>query len=391
MAELADSAAVSVPRRPLVLARRACAGMFFINGAMVASWVPHVATVQHTLSLGPGLLGLALLGLAGGAVIAMPSAGWLIGRIGSRAVTRLATLIFAAALALPVVAPSLALLAAALVLLGAANGAMDVAVNAQAVAIERPYGRPIMSSFHALFSVGGLVGAGLAALLLTLGIAPATHLIGVAVVMAAATLVVAARLLTGDTRTARAGRRFARPRGALMLLGVIGFLTLFGEGAVADWSAVYLRTELGTGAGTAALGFAAFSLAMAVARFTGDGLTRRFGPVAVVRISAIVAAVGMTVALSIGQPVAGIIGFGCVGLGLANIVPIAFSAAARTPGMSAGSAIAAVATAGYLGSLAGPPLIGLAAEAVTLPAALGFVVLASALVAVLGHAVRPLA
>ena len=389
MADLAGSTAASAPARPLIRARVACAGTFFIHGAMMASWVPHVATVQHTLSLGPGLLGLALLGLAGGAVVAMPPAGWLIGRVGSRAVTMLAGLLFAAVLALPVVAPSLALLAGVLVLLGAASGAMDVAMNAQAVAIERPYGRPIMSSFHALFSVGGLAGAGLAGLLLTAGVAPAVHLFGVAVVMSAATLVATAWLVTGDTRPAAAGPRFARPRGALLLLGVIGFLALFGEGAVADWSAVYLRGELGTGAGTAAFGFAAFALAMAVARFTGDGLTRRFGPVAVVRISAVIAMVGMAAALFIGRPAAGIIGFGCLGLGLANIVPIAFSAAARTPGLGAGSAIAAVATAGYLGSLAGPPLIGLAAAAVTLPVALGFVVLASALVAVLGHAVRP--
>lgn len=384
----------AMPRRR---GRVACAGMFFINGAMMASFVPHVATVQRQLALGPGVLGLTLLGLAGGAIIAMPSAGWLIGRVGSRAVTTLAALAFAAVLPMPVLAPNLALLVVSLMLLGAANGAMDVAMNAQASTIERGYGRPIMSSFHALFSVGGVCGAGLAGLLLTLGIAPPTHLIAIAIAMAAASVMTVGRLVTGDGRPARPGAvsslrsspRFARPRGPLLLLGAVGFLALFGEGAVADWSAVYLRNTLDTGAGFAAFGFAAFSLAMAVARFSGDTLTHRFGPVAVVRVSAAIAAVGMTGALVVGTPFAGIIGFGCVGLGLANVVPVAFSAAARTPGIGPGSAIAAVATASYLGALTGPPLIGLAAELVTLPVALGLIVGCCVLVIRLAHAVRP--
>jgi fucose permease len=181
---------------------------------------------------------------------------------------------------------------------------------------------------------------------------------------------------------------FAIPAGPIIGLSILAFFSLVGEGAAADWSAVYMRNFLGAGPGLAAAGFAAFSLMMAVGRLTGDRLVKALGPARLVRASAVLGTIGLGAALLLGQPLAAIAGFACLGLGLSNIIPVLFSAASRTPGVSPGAGIAAVATTGYLGFLAGPPLIGFAAEATTLPVALGIVVLFTALVAVFAYIIN---
>ena len=369
-------------------ARLAVSVVFFVNGTVLASWVPHVATVQAGLGLTPGTLGLALLGMAAGAVISMPLAGALIGRVGSRAVTTFAALAFCLTLPLPLLASSAPLLGLALLLFGAANGAMDVSMNAQAVDVERRHGRPIMSAFHGLFSLGGLAGASLAVLLVGMGVAPLAHVLGVAAVCLIVAAVASRGLLAAAGRVS-AGPRFARPTGSLVGLGALAFCIAVGEGSMADWSAVYLRGSLGTDATFAAAGYAAFSLTMAAGRFVGDRLVARFGPVTIVRASASLAAVGLAAGLIVGHPVAAIVGFGCVGAGLANLIPLLFSAAGRAPGVGPGVGIAAVATVGYFGFLAGPPLIGFAAELVTLPVALGVVVLFCAVVAAFARLAEP--
>jgi MFS family permease len=323
------------------------------------------------------VLGLALLAMAVGALLGIPAAGWAAGRIGSRAVVRASAITFFAALALPVLAPSLPLLVAALFVLGASNGALDVSMNAQAAAIEARWPRPIMSAFHGTWSVGGLAGAGAAALALRLGVTPAMHVLGAAALFGGATGVALLALLPptedvrGDTRGVR------RPTGALVGLGTIALLALMAEGAMGDWSAVYLEHSLGTSASTAALGFAAFSLTMAAGRFLGDALVARWGNATIVRATAGTGALGFATALALGHPLAAIAGCAAVGLGLANLIPIVFRAAGRLPGVAASEGIAAVGTAGYVGFLAGPPLIGLTAEVATLPGAL--VIVAGAL------------
>ena len=366
------------------MARLAVSTIFFVNGTVFASWVPHIPFVQTRLDLSEGVLGLALLAIAAGAVTSLTLSGWLVGRFGSRRVTSVATLFFCAVLPLPILAPDLPLLIPALILLGMANGAMDVAMNAQGVAVENRYPWPIMSSFHGLFSLGGLFGAGLGGVLLSTGVHPLGHVLGVALVMGVIGLVALTRLLPdGPVDTTQPV--FALPPRPVIGLSFLAFFSLVGEGAMADWSAVYLRNWLGAGPGLAAAGFAAFSLMMAVGRLTGDRLKSRFGPVDLVRYSTALAAAGLGLALLLGHPAAAIVGFGCVGLGLANVVPILFSAAGRTPGVGVGTAIAAVATVGYLGFLAGPPFIGFTAEVVSLPGALWLVVAAIASVAVFSH------
>ena len=370
-------------------ARLAVMAFFFVAGASLGNWFPRIPEVQRDLALSDGELGIALFGPAVGALAAMPTTGWLIARWGSRPVTWVAALALCAALPLPTVAPGLLLLILALVAVGASNGVLDVAMNAQAVAVEHRYRRPIMTTFHGVFSVGALAGAATGGLVAGQGIDPTPHLIGVAIVCAGAVVLAAPRLLPAGVDAGGAGPAFARPSRALAGLGIVAFCVLLGEGAVADWSAVYLRNTLDTSAELAAGGFAAFSLTMAAGRFLGDWLTARLGPVAIVRFGGALAAVGLGLALLVGRPVAGLIGFACVGAGLACAFPVVLSAAGRTPGLAAGTAIAAVATAGYSGFLVGPPLIGLAAEVAGLRVGLGLVALLGLAMVALAGAVAP--
>ncbi len=375
--------------RPKV-ARLAVLTIFFVNGATIASWVPHIPLVQEKLSLSEGLLGLALLGVALGAVFSLTLSGWLIAHFGSRAVTSVSTVAFCLSLPPLVLAPSFAPLVLSLIFFGLCNGAMDVAMNTQAVAVEQRYDKPIMSSFHGFFSLGGLFGAGLGGLVLESGVSPILHMTSASLVFLSAGVFVLRHLLpkSAEGSTSSDGPAFVLPTGSLLGLGLLAFVVFVGEGAMADWSAVYLRNVLGTSTGLAAAGFASFSLMMAVGRLTGDVVVGRLGSARTVRFGSLVAGAGLGLSLLTGQPLAAIIGFGCVGLGLANLVPVFFSAAGRTPGIAPGTGIAAVATLGYLGWLAGPPLIGFAAELVTLAGALGLVAVALGLVTVFAQLAR---
>ena len=356
-------------------ARIAVAAIFLVNGTAFASWVPHIPTVQQKLGLSPGVLGLALLSIAVGSLVSMPVAGWLAARYGSRIVALSAGMLYCVVIPLPLLAPSLTLVIA-LALFGVFNGAMDVSMNAHGVAVERQIGSPIMSSLHAMFSIGGILGAGAAVLLLPLGVTPIVHVGVTALLGLALMLATALFLLPHAADSGVGGPHFVLPRGRLLVLGAMGFFILMTEGAMGDWTAVYLRLDLGAGAGLAGAGFAVFSAAMAIGRLTGDRLVAAFGPVVMVGWGALLAAFGLGGALLLHDPAAAILGFGLVGLGLANVVPILFSAAGRTPGIAPGAAIAAVTTAGYSGFLAGPPMVGFAAEWIGLPGALGLLAVA---------------
>jgi fucose permease len=349
-------------------ARLAVAALFFANGCGLGSWVPHIPDVKLWHGLSDAVLGLALLAIAAGAVAALPVAGALVARSGSRPVTRGAALLFCAALPLPLLAPDLPTLLAALALLGTGTGALDVAMNAHAVLVETRYGRPIMSSFHGLFSVGGLAGAALAGGAMHAGLAPIAHLAAAAFVLAIAALAAWPALLP-TAPAAVDGPLFVLPRGRLIGLGAIAIIGLMAEGAMGDWSAVYLRMDLGATAGTAASGFAAFSLAMALGRLTGDRLVARFGRAALLACGALTGGATLGAALLAAKPFAAVLGFAGMGFGLANVVPIA-----------------AVSTAGYFGFLAGPPLIGFVAEASSLTVALGLVAAVVGLMALGGSA-----
>jgi len=377
--------------RSLRIARASVAAIFFINGAGTANWLVRIPAVQARLGLSAGALGLALLGVAVGALIAMPRTGHLVARYGSRPVTRVGAAAFAATLFLPALAPNPFVLVLALVALGVGHGTLDVAMNAQASTVERRYGRPIMSGFHALWSAGGLVGASVGGFVAEHHVGPEQHLVSVALVAGVLGVIVTGGMLPGHADAATADAAPARPRGVLLTLGIMAFCVLLGEGAMADWSALYLRDITGAGPGLAAAGYAAFSLAMAGGRFIGDRLTMRMGATTLVRGGGVLAALGLAFALGLGVPWAAIVGFAAVGAGFSVAFPLMLARAGSLPGTSAGTAIATVSVFGYAGFLAGPPLIGFVSQLVTLRGGLAVVIVTSLLVAALasGRGSRP--
>jgi fucose permease len=371
-----------------VSARAAVTVVFAINGLLYGAWAARLAAVGDRLNLGAGQIGVALGCIAAGSLVAMPLAGRAASRFGSRPGTRVALVAFCAASAVAPAAPSLVLLCAACVCLGAAAGSLDVVMNAHGVTVERQGDRPILSSFHAAFSLGGLAGALLGAAGAAADVDVRTELATLSAAAAITGLVATRALLPATADATRAAAREPGRPGArvvdrrLVLLGALAFCCLLCEGAAADWSAIYVHRDLTAGTAIAGLAYAAFSVAMVAGRLAGDALTVRFGPAALVRRGAFVAAAGMGAALLAGDPIAALAGFACLGAGLSIVIPQVFRAAAS--GRDSAPALARVSTLGYLGFLAGPPAIGALAELTALPAAL-------ALLPVLGLTIAALA
>ncbi|MFG1687380.1 MFS transporter [Nonomuraea sp. NPDC049269] len=364
--------------------------LFLLAGAAIGTWTARIPAIKQDLGLSDGRLSLALLAIAAGAMAGMQAVGRLVDRYGSSRVMIPAALLQGVVLVLPAYAVNLGTLAAALFGFGVVHGVLDVSMNANAVEVERAWGRPIMSSFHAVFSIGGFAGAAAGGLFAHLALSPAATFLSVAVVIALLAAWAAAWALRSRPAPAssEAGVRPRLPKG-ILFLGVLAFCCLVGEGAAADWSSVYLREDLAASAGFAAAGYAAFSIMMTAGRLAGDRLAVRFGPVALVRGCGLLAAAGLGLALTVGHPVAGVAGFGCFGAGLSCIVPQVFSAAGHRDPAFAGRALARVASIGYLGFLSGPVLIGGLAELSGLPRALGVPALLAAFVALAATALRP--
>ena len=360
-------------------ARVALTFVFLADGVMVGSWASRIPAVKDGLGLTTSQLGVALFAMSLGALVSMPLAGWLDERVGSARIALVALLGGGSSLWLAGVAGSLGALVGALALFGAGFGAVNVAGNAQGIALERAYGRSILSSFHAAFSAGGLIGAAAGGLAAARGVEPPAQFAAVAVTLALVAFGAGRLLPRADVGC----ETFAlvRPPRALLLLGCAAFFTLLAEGAAADWSAVYLRGSLGSTAAFAALGYTAFSLAMVASRLAGDRLDETIGPAALAGGGGVVSAVGLAAALAIGTTPAALVGFAAMGAGLGVMVPVIFRTAGTTPGVTPGIGIAAVSTIGFLGFLAGPPAIGIAADVIGLRAALAVVVVASVLAA----------
>jgi hypothetical protein len=355
-------------------ARAAVTFAFFAHGALFGTWVSRIPAVKDELELGEAELGLALLGATLGALVTLPLAGWLVSRAGSRRTVALGLPIFALLLLPLGIAPGLVPLTASLFAFGAVAGAVDVAMNAHGLAVERRYARPILSSFHAAWSLGGLVGAAGGGLAAWLDVGPAPNFAAAGLILAAAGVASARGLLPAEADRSDAPVGLQRPPRRLLALAVLAFCGLFGEAAAADWSAVFIAGPLEGGATVAALGFGAFSVSMAALRLVGDRLTTRWGPTTLVRRSGAAAAVGLALALAGGRPAVALVGFALMGAGLAALVPIAFRAAGSLPDVTPGAGIAALTTVGYGAFVVSPPAIGVAAEVVGLTAALWLVV-----------------
>jgi predicted MFS family arabinose efflux permease len=364
--------------------RWALAGVFFVNGAGVGTLLPHIPYLQDRLDVSKGVIGLCLLAMTLGAVIAMPVTGELLRRRSTRTVLVAAVVAYPITLAFPLLAPTPLVLAALLLCFGVANGCYDVTQNAHGAAIERESGRPIMSSLHAGWSLGGVVGSVGVALAAVAGLDPRIYAAAAAGVLLALGLAFWARV--GDARVETAAAEsepgFVLPSRGVLLLGVLAILVMVTEGAMNDWSPLYLRDTLGTGQDVAAAGFATFSAGMFVGRVAGDAVVRRLGPERVLRGGAALAGLALGGLLLAGSIPIALAGLFVVGIGIANGVPLLFSAAGRTE--QPGPAIAAVSTMGYGAFLGGPPFIGFLADAIGLPAALATICLAAATVVLLG-------
>lgn len=346
-------------------ARWATSLAFFANGVGVASWLARIPAMRDQAHLDERTLGFVLLAWALGSFVAFRVVGGLVARFGSGDVTRFATVGYCVALPLPCLAHAAWPMALWLGVVGFANGLLDVAMNAQAVAIEKRAGRPILSSFHAAFSFGGLIGAALGALAAHFAIAPFPHVAAIAVVLIAITR---SRAVVSDIAEDKTDAPREKISKKALILGVVALCSSVGEGAMGDWTALFLRDVSGASEGVAALGYAGFSIAMTVGRLFGDGWRTRVGDVALLRFAGVAAALGTTAAVM--WPTLGFVGFALVGLGLASVIPVVFSAAGNLPGVAPGAALSTVATLSYAGFLAGPPCIGILAHAVTLRFAL---------------------
>lgn len=362
-----------------VRARWVISAVFLANGMGYGLWAAHMPVLRDALSLGEAALSLILMLVAVGALLGMPVAGWLGGRIGTHRATRLflpaalgsVVLPILLAVFLPESAPRLTVVAISAILFGIGNGALDVAMNAQASTVEKTLGYPMLSSCHGFFSLGGLLGSGLGGGLILIDFGRGDGMAAVLLLLFVL-LVWPARFLLPTAAEAEDKKRFPFT-GAVVALGALAFGCFMVEGAVADWSALLLTTTLPPGAsvGWAAAGYTAYSLAMATCRFAGDRIVGRFGPVRTLAVSGLAISVGLLIAVTAPVLPLGAAGFVLVGLGAANVVPVLFRASANLPGISPSAGVAAAATLGYAGFLLGPPLIGWGAAQSSLNIALG--------------------
>jgi MFS family permease len=379
--------ASTLDRRSIDAARWAISTVFLLNGAGIGLWAAHVPTVQARMGIDTGMLSMVLLTVAAGALVAMPLMGGLTGRWGTRRMVLLSGFAFAAMTPLIMGAPSLPLLFIAAFLFGVSNGALDVAMNANASEVETARGLPTMSSFHGFFSLGGLFGAGLGGLLVGQGLGHGQGALMVGVVTAVVLALSAPRVM-GFAATHGAGSHFSLPRGAALGLGLLALLCFAVEGALVDWSALLMQERTGATPASAALGFSAFSIAMAACRFAGDRLIVRFGALRIMVVGGLAMFAGLALAVASTHFVLSAVGFALVGLGAANVVPLLFGAAARIPGMSAGNGVAAVATLGYGGLLLAPPVLGWVAMHSSIMVALGGLSLSGLVIALSARVIR---
>ncbi|HEX7954898.1 MAG TPA: MFS transporter [Burkholderiales bacterium] len=355
---------------------------FFIAGFGMAAWAPLVPFAKDRLGIAEATLGTLLLCLGAGSIIAMPFAGLLTSRAGCRRVLILSVLVVCATLPLLAQLSTVVWLALALFFFGAGMGALDCTMNIQAIILERASGRTMMSGFHGLFSLGGVAGAGGMSALLSMGMSPwhATWFVVAAIVLLLA--VSAPFFLPYGGRSG--GPAFALARGVVLFIGVLCFILFLTEGAILDWSAVFLTDVRGMSAAHAGLGYAAFAATMTVGRLTGDRIVVRIGSKATVIGGSLIAAAGLVLATLVPFRAAAILGYALVGVGCSNIVPVMFSLAGKQNEMPESIAVPAITTMGYAGILLGPAFIGYVAHASSLAVAL--LILAAMLVGVAASA-----
>jgi predicted MFS family arabinose efflux permease len=361
---------------------------FFIAGFAIAAWAPLVPFVQARLGLDARGLGLVLLCLGLGSMLAMPLAGALTARFGCRQVLAASTLVACLAFPFLVVVENHLALALALFVFGAGIGCLDCAINIQAIIVERAAGRPMMSGFHGLFSVGGIAGASGVSLMLLVGATPLlAALVVVGLILLALSLSMPATII-GERRGQSSQSGFAWPRGVVLLIGALCFVLFLAEGALLDWSAVFLTSVRGVDPAQAGFGYAAFAAAMTLGRLLGDRVVGYVGAGRIIVLGSLIAALGFLLATLLGDWRLVLCAYALVGLGCSNVVPVLYSATGRQRVMPESQAVSAVTTLGYSGILLGPAAIGFAAQATSLSVAFGGIAMLLALAALAGSRLR---
>jgi MFS family permease len=347
--------------------------LFMVCGGGLSTWAASVPSVAQKLGLSASDLAIGVFGLAAGAVAAMVGTSALLARFGSRRGVVLGATVLCAGLPMVAFAPNLPILVTALIVLGAGNSLLDVAMNAHAARVELAYGRPIFAGFHAFWSIGGLAGSGVAALMALWRIPISLYFTATGVVLFLLAMVMVRGFLLPGADQGQGGAAFALPSKALLALGLIAFCGFVAEGCVNDWSAFYLRNISLSSAAFASLGYFAFSITMIGVRLIADRLVRRTGIVRFTRAATVLTVLGFALLVTVRVPGAGLAAFAVIGLGVSGLVPLAWSAASRKQPEAPGRAIAAVAACGYVGFLTGPVIIGGLTSLLGLPFALGCV------------------
>jgi MFS family permease len=368
-------------------ARYATYAMFFADGLGFGIWAAHIPAFKQKFQLSDSSLSVVLLAVAAGSIVSMPLAGQAVRRFGSRRCIAVSIAFYALLLAAVALASSLFQFVASALLFGAAKGGVDVGINAQAVVVEKCYGRTVMSSFQALWSVGGLAGGFLTSVTLGLGSTPTANLVGVGSLILLLDLICFSRLMRDPSSPeGESGKPFRLPGRALLSVAILAFIALFSEGALQDWAAVYMRQVVVVPVSVAAVGYAGYSAAMALGRFVGDRVVTFLGERFLMRLSGTLIIAGLLAALLVPTPAFAIAGFAVAGLGNSNLVPILFSAAGRDPVLGPGPGIATVTTLGFFGFLVGPAVIGMMSKFFSLPIALSLVAVLALITAVCGPA-----
>lgn len=341
--------------------------MFFLAGLTFASWASRIAAIQQKLNLSDTALGGILFTLPVGLMVSLPFSGWIITRIGSRKLLLIALPLYAVTLAGLGLAQNTIQLIATLFYFGFFSNAMNIAVNTQAVATEKLYDKPIMASFHGLWSLAGSAGAAIGTLMIGEHIDPSVHFSIILVVVLIGTAA-CYRYLQEDAGSVQSGPVFVIPDNSLIKLGAVAFCSMICEGAMFDWSVIYFKKVIHAENAWVAAGYTAFMSTMAGGRFVADWFAGRFGLKRTLQLSGSLTAIGLITAVVFPLMLPAIIGFMLVGAGVSSVVPLVYSAAGKSGTMSPGVAIAAVSTIGFVGFLVGPPVIGFVAGAFSLRA-----------------------
>ena len=378
-AELALSA--NAPTGSLLRARWSTRVQFAALGILSGAWGAHVPSIKQHFDLTEASLSMILLSVAIGVLFSLMFVGRVVEKLTARGGALVGGLLIATALAAILYAPGFLFAFPIAFLLGASMSLFDVSINAEGTELEHVGGKPIMSNLHGMFSTGGMAGAALVAFLLRSGMPPAQQLAMISGVLAVVIAFASRGMLITHSTSDEPQQNFAWPRGLLLVIGLLILAGMVAEGVMYDWGVLYLKQEIGMPQAQAALGYAAFSAAMALSRFSGDYLRERFSEEKLLLVGGTTAAVAMAVVLLSGNAWIALGGFVLVGAGLAPVAPVLFSAATRVPGVSRAAAIASVTSIGYAGFMIGPPLIGGLAHATSLTVALSVIVVSASLLA----------